>query len=144
MPSAPARYVKILSSDTFDHSASTFRLTDPKAGSSYSTQRAASDTTINRIHFPDNPFWAVMQAVHERFRGLLDRNGRAWFCFLVLSRHLGFRLDMLCPTFVLALSLLSVRGCTGTRRRRLCSDEWTGVARWAFSEGMRQEHRPTY
>lgn len=70
-----------------------------------------------------------MQSVHERFRGLLDRNGRAWFCFLVLSRHLGFRLDMLCSTFVLALSLLSVRGYTNTGR------EWP---RWVFSEGMRK------
>lgn len=44
----------------------------------------------------------------DQFISLLDDNGRAWFSFLLVSRYLGFRLDVLCAIFLLALCVAAV------------------------------------
>ena len=48
------------------------------------------------------------EAIHQRFLGFVDDNGKCFFCFLVISRHLGFRLDMLCAYFLASLCILAV------------------------------------
>lgn len=48
------------------------------------------------------------EAIHRRFLGFLDDNGKCYFCFLIISRHLGFRLDNLCAYFMASLCILAV------------------------------------
>lgn len=46
--------------------------------------------------------------MEERFLRRLDENGKCAFLFIILSRYLGFRLDMLCATFLTFLCVLAV------------------------------------
>lgn len=48
---------------------------------------------------------AVME---QRFLWRLDENGKCTFLFIVLSRYLGFRLDILCAWFLTVLCLMAV------------------------------------
>ncbi|KAM3574900.1 hypothetical protein VYU27_003126 [Nannochloropsis oceanica] len=47
-------------------------------------------------------------AMEQRFLRRLDENGKCTFLFIVLSRYLGFRLDILCAWFLAVLCLMTV------------------------------------
>lgn len=47
-------------------------------------------------------------AMEQRFLRRLDENGKCAFLFIILSRYLGFRLDILCTWFLTVLCLMAV------------------------------------
>ena len=47
-------------------------------------------------------------AMEQRFLRRLDENGKCAFLFVILSRYLGFRLDILCAWFLTFLCLMAV------------------------------------
>lgn len=47
-------------------------------------------------------------AMEQRFLRRLDENGKCAFLFIILSRYLGFRLDILCAWFLTLLCLMAV------------------------------------
>jgi ABC-type multidrug transport system fused ATPase/permease subunit len=52
--------------------------------------------------------YGLQQAVQQRFINLINDNARAWYCFLLVSRWLGFRLDLIAALFLFAAAVLVV------------------------------------
>ncbi len=52
--------------------------------------------------------YSLRRKATESFQRLIDRNSRVWFAFLLVSRWLGFRLDMQSALVLMAVAFVSV------------------------------------